>query len=154
MHSLFKQGYESDSPMEEDEDYSQFTQPPPYRISLSLQDSGLQATSILLQGKREKALHMLEIKRLIEQYKRLDLAAFQQAIHADIVQHLDNWKGLCETVDKSCSGWKPWNREMGKHFLQWEARLIANLVQDWEAISGGEDNDRYISVYLARWDRR
>lgn len=104
------------------------------------------------QGRREKALHQLEEKRLLEQYQRLSLQAFRAAIHADIVHHLQQWQDLCDSVTRVHTRFLEWDSVMGQQVLQWEARLIMSLVEDWEAVSGRED--KYIEAYMDRLERR
>lgn len=151
----YKRGYESDIPIEEDEDYAQFLHLPPYIISDELKEGGWARVGLIVQGKREKALKNLEIKRLTEQYNRQKRRTFCETLHSDILQHLDGWRDLCTAVDRMRSRYLcEWVTTMGLQILQWEARLVMNMIEDFESVRCEEEDDKYIQVFLKRWERR
>ncbi|PPQ87519.1 hypothetical protein CVT26_005805 [Gymnopilus dilepis] len=127
LNPLFQQGFRSTTLLEEDELYGQFAQPPPYFVAEELKEFGRWKATIVVQGKHERTLYMLDTQRLVDKYNRMDRAAFRKQLHEEILKHLEGWKGLCELVDKC-------------------------RLEDFEAVGKGKENDEYISVYLARWD--
>jgi hypothetical protein len=150
--SCYRRGYRSNTSIEEDEDYAQFLHPPPYTISDELKKVGWSKTGLIVQGKREKALHTLEIKRMSEQYNCMRRQTFRETLHANILRHLNGWHDLCTIMDQARSR-DPceWVAMMGQQVLQWEARQVMNMIEDLEAACNEEDDEKYVYVFLQRW---
>ncbi|KAF9521408.1 hypothetical protein CPB83DRAFT_887933 [Crepidotus variabilis] len=127
-------------------EYAVWDNPPPYHVSPLLLSGGLDDTINALHGHRT---------RLQFETEKARIKSYHQEAHQEVWMevHQSLFRLICEskTLKKSLRGFKPsaLDHQMGCHLLQWKARCIVALTEDWKALS--EDTVGIIMVHKKRW---
>ncbi|KDR84202.1 hypothetical protein GALMADRAFT_133554 [Galerina marginata CBS 339.88] len=145
---LFQRVFNILDNLTDDADFAGWEHPPPYSVSPYLLEFGLEETIDALHARRLRMQCNDETARL-ERYKKSPLETFQTEIHTNVLKVLEEWQEL-GTLLKGCRS-SQLDTTMGNHLLQWKARRLVALVEDWKALKQGKDGDKFLSLYLARW---
>lgn len=95
---------------------------------------------------REQYQH--EARRLRCYEKSSDTQILQE-IDRNIHTYLTSWhelKNILKTLPPSDV-----DHTMGKHLMQWKARRVVDLLEDWKMVKKGCVNDSFTCLFTTRW---
>jgi len=106
----------------------------------------IEETLVKLHGRRMRLQLELENARL-PRFNRLPLEDFMAEVHTDLLHYLMQCRELKDTL-KSLKA-PGIDYTLGAHLLQWKARRVVSLVEDWKGLKQG--NYKFLTVYSDRW---
>ncbi|KAF8170967.1 hypothetical protein BJ912DRAFT_933030 [Pholiota molesta] len=122
---------------------------PPYHIPHgSIGGGGLDAIIDRVHGRRLREQYQYEACRLQRYEKSTDTQILQE-IDRDIHTYLTSWEELKHILDGT--NLSHVDRKMGEHQMQWKARRVVDLLEDWKAVKKGRVDYAFTCLYTARW---
>lgn len=114
----------------------------------SIGNGRLEAIVEQVHGRRLREQYQHEVRRL-RHYEISSDTQILEEIDRDINTYLTTWnelKRILRTLPPSHI-----NHTMGEHLLQWKARRIVDLLEDWRVVKQGRVNHNFTCLFNTRW---
>lgn len=123
---------------------------PPYETSDDLIGTAkLEWIVERVHGRRLREQHQHEVRRL-QRYDKLSDTEFMQEIDRDINTYLTSWHEL-RRILKTLPSNSHMDRTMGESLMQWKARRVVDLLEDWKVVKKGRADSQFICHFNTRW---
>ena len=124
---------------------------PPYATPLaSFGTNGLELVVDRVHGWRLRAQYHSEARR-IQHYETASDDDILAEIDRDIQANLKAWKELNSMLQIRPAS--PVDHAMGHHLLQWKARRLVDLLEDWKVVKKGRSNRAFYLHFARRWSQ-
>ncbi|KAG6905141.1 hypothetical protein DXG01_004558 [Tephrocybe rancida] len=120
--------------------------PPPHRLLPP--DVNIDKFRDALLGYRMRRQKEMEVERL-RRYESEPLRDFATEVHAELMDCHAQWEGLRRDLEKYHKGGN--DRVLGLGLLEWMARRICHLENDFHSLRRGLD--QFLGVFVDRWSK-
>lgn len=148
---FFKKEYRLGGKICDDDALAIWDSSPPYAISsASLGSVGLEVIIDRVHGRHLREQYQDEARRL-ERYRNADDDDILKEIDCDVHRYLAAWNTLRLALQLRPES--PIDHTMGHHLLQWKARRIVDLLNDWKVVKKGRSQSTFSLHFSNRWSK-